>query len=221
MIGTQDTERGCRVEESVLAMSEATDDQDPAARPRLWAGRRRTRAMSMLAVLASVSIVVCASATFAWVRSYQTQFILMHLSNPHENSIGTAYGRLWVILQHDAPDGWHYDNQRGLYFYTPPVDHFYFPPWNWRRLGFDTSSEVGFDGFHEQGVAIPLWSIVCLTLIAPGFWCRRHLQRRSRIRRGLCLVCGYDLRGMTDRCPECGAACKAASAAGESPAPGD
>ena len=33
----------------------------------------------------------------------------------------------------------------------------------------------------------------------------RKTSRRSRLRRGLCLACGYDLRASPEQCPECGA----------------
>jgi hypothetical protein len=34
----------------------------------------------------------------------------------------------------------------------------------------------------------------------------RKLLRRHRLRSGLCVTCGYDLRGGHSRCPECGVA---------------
>ncbi len=33
---------------------------------------------------------------------------------------------------------------------------------------------------------------------------RREVERQRRKQQGLCLHCGYDLRGSKNRCPECG-----------------
>jgi len=58
---------------------------------------------------------------------------------------------------------------------------------------------------------VPLWmatialALIILTMIwsAISQWRARELER-SRARRGVCIRCAYDLRGVTDRCPECG-----------------
>jgi hypothetical protein len=58
-------------------------------------------------------------------------------------------------------------------------------------------------------VSFPLWPILLASLPFPAVrgWMgvKRILTRRSRIRRGCCLACGYDLRATLERCPECGA----------------
>ncbi len=54
------------------------------------------------------------------------------------------------------------------------------------------------------GIVVPLWNpTVLFTLI---LWASSvPLRRRSKRKKlGLCLKCGYDLRGSKDRCPECG-----------------
>lgn len=54
---------------------------------------------------------------------------------------------------------------------------------------------------------IPCWFLALLGVpmtvySALGF--RNHFRRHRRRAAGLCLLCGYDLRGSPDRCPECG-----------------
>jgi hypothetical protein len=54
---------------------------------------------------------------------------------------------------------------------------------------------------------VPAWMEVIITAFLPGLrsWMffRRH-RVATRIRLGLCYVCGYDLRATPERCPECG-----------------
>lgn len=76
---------------------------------------------------------------------------------------------------------------------------------------------IPFGGSVLSGVsvAVPGWGIatfwfvpIGVTAALPVVWLAINLHRRSLRRRrlaaGLCLECGYDLRGSKDRCPECG-----------------
>ena len=75
----------------------------------------------------------------------------------------------------------------------------------------------GYGGIYINGervtedssvLLVPLWQPVVLFSILPALWLvnrsHRWLARRRAIRAGLCLHCGYDLRGATGPCPECG-----------------
>jgi len=59
-------------------------------------------------------------------------------------------------------------------------------------------------------VADPVWVNTALVLFLAlttlsGCLYVKHRRREKRVTRGLCVRCGYDLRGSSERCPECGA----------------
>ena len=59
---------------------------------------------------------------------------------------------------------------------------------------------------RDRVVWMPLWAPAALLLIGTVLLARKPLQIRRRRALCLCLDCGYDVRGMATRCPECGTA---------------
>jgi len=81
--------------------------------------------------------------------------------------------------------------------------------WEHTRYGDVTYRMASYSGVQttSQGhVRIPLWGPMVLFLLYPAInLVRGPLRRWRRRRKGLCLRCGYDLRGNASGvCPECG-----------------
>ena len=56
-----------------------------------------------------------------------------------------------------------------------------------------------------RGVDVPLWIPVVPFAFLVWYNCFSPAhRRRKRKKLGLCVKCGYDLRGSNERCPECG-----------------
>ncbi|MCH8052571.1 MAG: hypothetical protein IH895_00775 [Planctomycetes bacterium] len=156
--------------------------------------RKTLTILSLIGLLLSVGL---------WAASY---FNVEYVSSRRQtHSVRVANGLLRVsqsMLIYEEPD----------------------PSW----IGLHSS---GFTGFHTSWtpsysynknsrfgywrVAIPFWiptSLFSIILLPPLV---QSYRRRERKKLGLCVNCGYDLRGSKDRCPECGSAIDALTAKAE------
>ncbi len=76
--------------------------------------------------------------------------------------------------------------------------------------GFDTIwmppyfSTGGLPRYPSLLIYVPVNLFALAFLILSGYLLAPMHRRRKREKLGLCVKCGYDLRGSKERCPECG-----------------
>ncbi len=83
-----------------------------------------------------------------------------------------------------------------------------------RHAALTATGRWGFGYLHRSpvfGVVLwrlefPHWAPMLAAAVLPAVGITRARRRQRRKRLGLCLKCGYDLRGSKERCPECGTA---------------
>ena len=181
----------------------------------LRAGLRRVFNLSFLAAL---SLLLGIGLGCLWERSMRvSEFLTYYRSSGQELSLGTFPRQFkfalyipWGVLRNDS-SAWYSESSQ---WDPQELPSFLTTMWKDSWLGFKLHREdIRFPdkGWHYIWVIIPLWFPMVLTLIAPLCWLRRWRRRVQRVRLGLCLHCGYDLRATPaptgprlPRCPECG-----------------
>ena len=132
------------------------------------------------------------ATTFVWVveEDESLTLVVALMGSANRIHLGDAVDR-WVRIYCG------FDASPGLP--TVSLDVFQF------RFGDNQRSDFGmsYAGIHVTLLAPILLLFAFLLAFAP---IRRKLQKRYRVKSGLCLHCGYNLAGVEgEHCPECGA----------------
>ena len=136
----------------------------------------------------ALSVLVGVAAVMLLVRSYQfTQ------SQTGESVTFRRSDPRWWIISH-----------RGTFTLCRQNGKDWGPEFgNVEALGFRFG---GLKGPHGSlwNLAVPYWSVIAAAAVWPANCLVRARRQRRRRRAGLCRRCGYDVRAIADRCPECG-----------------
>jgi hypothetical protein len=85
-------------------------------------------------------------------------------------------------------------------FATDGARHHWPPAW----FAWHQSRREKPHPWEAKNIRVPYWSLALILGVAPTARVANIVRSRRCRRRGLCHVCGYDLRASPERCPECG-----------------
>lgn len=186
--------------------------------------RKRIASIATAAILALSSV----AAVGGWARSLRT--LDMVTRDEARVTAAAVRERTWSLASHDGRLQLRtLDRETPAFLFGDPARHNR-TAWRWHTLpatgrtaiGAFNASPTGRLGFgyaathgpigpgqssRETVVSIPYWALVAGLALPTGLALRSvlHARRaRTRVRRGHCPGCGYDLRETPHACPECG-----------------
>jgi hypothetical protein len=170
-----------------------------------------------------LSLLFAVAAGALWARSMRHEDALFfswpallggHQSVNFSSASGKCYLLVVVEPSRVKPPGPRvdYSTRTGIPHFTSMIAQ---PSFGGFALGFGHSDMDIWGAWLHTGVVVPHYGLCLLFSILPLVKARAWLRsRRIRRGKGLCAVCGYDLRATPLLCPECG------SVAGRPAAPG-
>jgi hypothetical protein len=174
------------------------------------------------AEIALTSSCLCALTVWGWARSYAADDFVGHRElkrvAPFEaqttRGVTSTRGRLIFGLKQAVwntsggrraagatKDTWVWTRtpQDDL---TPPGRGAGLLDFRWTKRSRPSGTSVGQQA--ETSLTLPHWPVAALLGVAPLAWLTGLWRDRRRHPPGHCRACGYDLRGIAGRCPECG-----------------
>jgi hypothetical protein len=172
----------------------------------------------------SLSLLLCVALVVFWIRSYSGWDIVGRADEriPQKSSsyaVWSGKGSFWLFYegydarqrqrQRDSAPGlsWYFsrdaDAPSTMIFDPNPTDDGYHFGHQWIAWAHDGSWPNGF-----FILACPYWIALVVTVLPVSILIvTSRIRRASRLRKGQCISCGYDLAGnVSGVCPECGTA---------------
>lgn len=177
-------------------------------------------------VVSALSLLLCVAVCVLWVRSYRVSDHV-HITT-QDRGVYVALGRGAIAVSYTrlvefpgiGESGFRVPG-RGYDAIEPPIDAFEYVRRQYELLDFPPLSpdeKVSWKGFAVCTgmffvsplliVRTPLWAPAGVFLVLPLLAAKFRARVWHRRARGLCRICGYNLRAhhTGERCPECGTA---------------